>query len=258
MAHRVGNLFLPAPSPPFGPTRPDEQNTAALDPALTVLGAFFKALIERYCGDAWAAIAPGEPVVRKLVVGHDPEDLDFSDNDTPLLAVWRENETGANRLTDANGQQSTQVNVMWVPAPADEQKLAARTPFYNVFTKAMLLAYANERDPCWIRRGDESSEAARAYGSPVMRHAGIDGWSYSGTRREQLVIAVAGQQYAFPGYLAAWTILESTENDPTAFGSTIDGVRIGSERTAIHIDITDKAGDGALIRQSALVPPDDP
>jgi hypothetical protein len=91
MSHRVGALLLPAPPPPFGPSRPDEPNTAALDPALSILGQFFHALLEYYCGPAWDSIAPGEPIVRVLSVGFDPEDLDFSPESTrPLLALWRD------------------------------------------------------------------------------------------------------------------------------------------------------------------------
>lgn len=251
MSHRVGALLMPVPPPSFGPTRPGESNTASLDPALSILGAFFKAMLEHYAGQAWAAIAPKEPVVRVLSAGHDPEDIDFSDNDTPLLALWRDGATTPTRLDDGNAQQSSQVSVLWVAAPADEQKLAARSPFFNAFSKAMLLAYQNERDPCWIRRGEETNVISRTYGSYVWGLAGIDGWSYLGTERTELMVQTGGQSQPFPGYLARWTILESTDNDPEAFCSTIAGERVGSEETVIRFDVTD--GDD-LVRQSAKVP----
>jgi hypothetical protein len=261
VAHRVGNLLLPAPAPPFGPLRPDDTNTAILDPALNVLGAFFRALIEHHCAEAWSNIAPGEPLVRTLFVGYDPEELDFSgESDTPCLALWRENEGAATRLADGVAQKSTEVHVMWIAPPANEQVMAARSPFYNALSNAFLLAYANQRDPCWVRHGDEANHAARTYGSYVWGHAGIDGWTYAGLQRDPIAVP-AGEgvrPHLYPAYLARWTILESTENDPAAFGSTIAGTRIGTERTAIRFDVTDMAGDDALVRQSALVPPDDP
>ena len=256
MAHKVGALLLPVPPPGFGPTRPDEQNTSALDPALSVLGAFFKALIEHYCGPAWRSIAPGEPIVKTLVVGHDPTAWDFVGEETPTLAVWREDENQPTKL-DGHAQRSTPVHLLWILPPADDQKMAARAPFFNILSAALLQAFENERDPCWVRRGDEGNDAARTYGSPVLRYAGIDGWNYSGLRREAFVVPIGdGDPQIFTSYLSVWTILESTENDPAAFGSTIDGVRVGSELTAIRFNVTDMAGDGALVRQSALVPPD--
>ncbi len=63
------------------------------------------------------------------------------------------------------------------------------------------------------------------------------------------------------GYLATWTILESTETDPTAFESTIAGVRVGVgvDSMSVHINLTDRDPDDvdALVRQSALFPADD-
>jgi hypothetical protein len=262
MSHRVGALLMPAPPPPFGPVAPGDV-TPVIDPALETLGAFFRAMIEHYCGDAWASIAPGEPIVRKLSIGHDPEEFDFQDGDTPLLALWRESEGTPHRLTDGNAQGTSTVHVLWVMAPADEQKLAARSPFFNLVNKAMLLALANERDPCWIKAGRESNPVDRTYGSYVWGYAGIDGWDYAGLRRVPIKVPIGGQHQDFASYLATWTIRESTDNDPAAFGSTIGGVRVGTEPTSIRFDLTDRApvdenDTGVLVRQSADIdfPPD--
>lgn len=255
MSHRVGALLLPVPPPAFGPTLPNDSGVAPiLDPALDILGQFFRALLEHHCGEAWANIAPGEPVVRVLSIGHDPEEFDFSDQMTPLLALWREGDGQPTRLDDSNGQSQTTVNVMWVAAPADEQKLAARSPFFNAFTKVMLLAFANERDPAWIKAGEEDNVIARFYGSYVWGHAGIDGWNYGGTRRVPLVAQTGDESQRFPSYLATWTILESSLNDPEAWGSTIDGVRVGTTDTQIQFDLKSDSEDDALTLQSALIP----
>lgn len=250
---------MPAPPPPFGPAQPDDPNAQALDPALSILGQFFRAMLEFYAGEAWANIAPGEPVVRKLSVGFDPEHLDFQDGDTPLLALWRDKDGAPTRFDDGNVQSATTIHVLWVAAPADEQKLAARSPFFVAFQNVMKLAFQNERDPCFIARGEESNVISRTYGSYVWGLAGIDGWHYTSTERVPVMVPTGGQREDFPAYLSTWTILESTSTDPAAFGSTINSVRVGTERTSFRFDLTDGvAGDDVLIRQSALVPPDDP
>lgn len=252
-------MLLPVPAPPFGTTQPDERNSQALDPALNTLGAFFKALLEHYCDAAWSAIAPAEPIVRVLSVGHDPEDLDFHDGMLPLLALWREHDGQPVRLQDGNTQAPSIVNVLWVAPAADEQKLAARSPFFNVFCKVMQHAFQQERDPCWIKPGEEDDVVARTYGSYVWGHAGIDNWNYSGTRRVPVVIPTARERETYPGFLALWTIQESTTSDPAAYGSTIDGVRVGTGDTSVFFNLPDRDPDDpdALIRQSALVPADD-
>lgn len=260
MSHRVGALLMPVPPPGFGPCLPNEPDVApVLDPALDVLGQFFRALLEFYCGEAWRSIAPGEPVVRVLSIGHDPEELDFHDAMVPLLALWREHDGVPVRLTDGNAQSASLVHVMWVAAPADEQKLAARSPFFNAFQKAMLLAYKQERDPCWVNVGEETNAVSRTYGSYVWGLAGIDGWTYGGSKRVPLVVQVGnGDPQTFPGYLATWTILESAEADPAAYGSTVAGVRVGTSVTSVDFNLTDRtpteADPTVFIRQHARVP----
>jgi hypothetical protein len=251
---------MPAPPPAFGPVAPGDV-APVIDPALETLGCFFRAMLEHYCGEAWANIAPSEPIVRRLIVGHDPEELDFHDSMTPLLALWREQEGANARLSDGHAQSAAMVSVLWVMAPADEQKLAARSPFFNLVNKTMLLALENERDPCWIKFGEESDVVARTYGSYVWGHAGIDGWSYGGLRRVPVQVPAGDGVQTFGAYLATWTIQESSTNDPAAFGSTINGVRVGNEPTEIGIDLTDRTATDSdpevLTRMSALVPADD-
>lgn len=257
--HRVGALLFPAAPPPFGPVAPGDV-TPVIDPALETLGAFFRAMLERYCGEAWRSLAPGEPLVRKLSIGHDPEQVDFCENDTPLLALWRNAEGKPTRLTDHNAQSNTTVSVLWVMAPADEQKLAARSPFFNLVHKTFLLALAQERDPCWIKAGQEANPIDRTYGSYVWGYAGIDGWDYAGLQRVAVQVPTGDGSQTYGSYLATWTIQESSEADPTAYGTTISGVRVGSEPTAVAIDLTDRtateADPAVLTRMSALVPPD--
>lgn len=265
MSSKVGALLLPVPPPAFGPVLPNDPAVAPIqDPALDVLAQFFRAMLEHYCGDAWNSVAPGEPLVRMLSVGHDPEELDFHDGMTPLLALWRDGEGIPVRLADGAVQSGTQIHVLWVGAPADEQKLAARSPFFLAFTAAMKTAFRQERDPCWVRPEDVNSDTARAYGSYVWGLAGIDGWNYGGTRRMPVVVPTAGEPQRFTGYLATWTILESTETDPALWGSTIAGTRVGVTPTEIYFEETDQPRDplvadpAVLTRQSALIPADDP
>ena len=256
MGHRVGALFLPAPPAPFAPTEPSLENTAPMDPALAVLGAFFRAMLEHYGTPLWDTIGGGEPIVRHLSVGHDPEDLDFSDAMLPQLALWREKDGKPTRLTEGNVQQQTLVRVLWVLPPAVEQVFAARSPFFNPFTKIMALAFQNGRDPAWIKAGEEENVVARTYGSYVWGHAGLDGWSYDGS--ERVPVQVAGVEQPYSGYLASWTILESGETDPAAFESTMDGVRVGTIASSVDLKLTDRtlteADPEVFVRQHARVP----
>lgn len=267
MSHRVGALLMPAPAPRFGPASPDENVDETLDPAVAILGAFFKAVLERYCGSAWDSLAPKEPIVRVLKTGHNPEDLDFSPSMLPLLAVWREHDGTPQRHDDANVQAPSSINVLWVAPPGNDQKLAARSPFFNAFVKAMQTAYQRciegQGDPCYIRRGEEDNVVSRTYGSYVWGLAGIDSWSYLGTKRAPVQVGVGeGQKpQTYTGYLASWTILESTSTDPSQLGSTINGVRVGVEPTSIQFDLIDRApvdesDTDLVVRQSGYVPPD--
>jgi len=244
---------MPLPAPPFAPTQPDQANSAALDPALDVLGAFFKAMLEHYCGEAWSSVAPGEPIVRVLSTGHDPEELDFSDAQLPQLALWRESDGNPHRLADGNVQSASAIHVLWVAAPADEQRLAARSPFFLGFVNVMKTAFQQERDPCWVRDADVNDVVSRTYGSYVFGLAGIDNWTYDGARRVPVHVANGSGNDLFQGYLASWTILESTSTSPSQWGSTINGTRVGNEAAEIYFDLTDDP-TGSLVRQSALIP----
>jgi hypothetical protein len=115
---------------------------------------------------------------------------------------------------------------------------------------------------CWIKPGEQDNVVARTYGSYVWGHAGIDGWNYGGTKRVPVVIAAAGEQYQYAGYLATWTIQESTSTDGSAFGSTINGQRVGVEPTSLLLNLTtstDVTEDDPppLVVQQALIGPGD-
>lgn len=237
-----------------------------LDPAVGIMGAYLKAIFEHYCGPAWARIAPKQPVVATLATGRDPEEVAFSPTMLPLLAVWREHDGTPQRHDDGCVQAPSAISVLWVAPPGDDQRLATRSPFFNTFVKAMQIAYQRcvegQGDPCYVRPEDEGDAASRTYGSYVWGLAGIDSWTYNGTKRTPVQVGAGeGQQpQKYVGYLASWTILESTQTDPALLGSTINGVRVGTEPTSIRFDVTDRApvdenDTDYLVRQSGLVPP---
>lgn len=254
---------MPAPPPAFGQAQPDQQNSETMDPALQTLGEFFRAMLERYVGPAWANVAPSEDVVKTLKAGFDPEELDFVADETPTLALWRDGAVSPSKIADGYAQGVATIQVLWIAPPTDDQRMAARSPLFNAFDKTFLLALANERDPCWIKVGEEQDVTSRAYGSYVWGHAGIDSWSYGGLRKVPVVVPAGGDTQEFVGYLATWTITESTHVDPSQWGSTIDGERVGVEPTEIRFDETDRApvdddDHDYLVRQSALIPAETP
>lgn len=145
MAHQVGALVLPSPA---------AGTTESLgDPGLDVLGAYFERILETYLSVAWIAAAPAEPVVRVLAKDN-PEERDFSENDLPLLCVWRQEVTGPNRSAESFDESVETLHILWVPAPTTQIKGVRRSPFFNAFKDAIRLAVLHHRDPSYVHAVD--------------------------------------------------------------------------------------------------------
>lgn len=250
MAHSLGALLLPAPPA-------DSSSDSVGDPALDILGDFFKAVIEHHLADVWSDCAPNEPIVRKLE-RHDPEEWDFSVKDTPVLCVWREADANPNQLADCYQETQSQIRILWVLPPTDRFKNAKRSAFFSAFDKAINLAVFHERDRSYVHPSQSASSdasaavkaEAAAYGSDIFPLAGIDWWRLQGAVQRVPVDINGGgaQPFRFNGYLATLLIGESSVTDPTAFGT---------EPTAMHMHITTGGAD-PLVTQTALVPVPEP
>lgn len=236
MAHSVGALLLPAPAPAAA-------TDSLTDPALDILGDYFRAVLTAWLSTAWLARAPGETVVRTLEK-HDPEELDFSVNKLPMLCLWRERETEAVKVADAYDESESELNILWVLPPAPQTKDSRRYPFFNGFASAIKLAVKLGRHPSYVHASEAADAGAIAYGSDVLKLAAIDRWRRGAILRTQ--VTVEGLNRPLMGYLATVLLTESTVMDPS-----VNGV----EPTVIYGDITD-GQDPAFVRQSFLIPPD--
>lgn len=234
----VGALVLPAPVPATGTSG---------DPALDIVGAYLRAVLQTFLATKWASLAPNEPVVRTLNF-HDPEELDFRERDLPLLVLWKERALGdePRRIADGWTESHKTVHVLWIPPPTTQTRGSTRFPFFNDFASVIEWAVHHERHPSYVHASEVADPAAIAYGSDVLALARIDQWIYRGTQRAPVEVGTGTGALSYPAYLATLTVVESTLVDNTAWGT---------EPTVIQFDLT-TGDDDPFTTQSALVPPD--
>lgn len=161
---------------------------AVTDPCLDILAESFTAILESNAGAAWAAVSPGEPLVRKTLK-HDPV-VDFNPNDLPALYVYRDDERRPRRETLADLSFQSTIFVRYVHAPTSSSPVRGkRDPIFNAFNCLGQLVY-QDRDPAWKHPSEELDpdevgitarekvvrQACAAYGSSIQDHAGIDYW----------------------------------------------------------------------------------
>lgn len=205
MAHKVGALVLPAPSPAPG------QSLA--DPALDILVEYFQVALETWLGEAWKSVAPKEPICKK-VSKHDPEDCDFFEGDLPLLSVWRSGDATNSRLADAYQESITQLRVLWVPPPTTTAKKVVRYNFLNGFSKAINEAVTLSRIPQYVHSSEVGDAAAECYGSDIEDLCGIDVWRVQSVAPVPVDVPRGdGGVYTYPGYLATIQLTETNETD---------------------------------------------
>lgn len=234
MAHSVGALLLPAPAP-------EAETDALTDPAVDIIADYLEAVMTTWLATAWAARGAGETVVR-TVYKHDPEEIDFATQNLPILCLWREREAEAIQIADAYDEGESQLNVLWILPPAPQTKDSKRFSFFNGFSAAIKMAVKLGRHPAYVHADEAGEPGPEAYGSDVLKLAGLDRW-----RRGQIIrtpVNVEGMQRPFMGYLATILLTETTHRDNTAdgvFPSVIEG------------DITDGL-EPELVRQSFRSP----
>src|SRR5688572_28412418 len=151
MAHAFGLLPLPTTAPAVG--------TTAGDPALDKLRDFFAAVLNAYGQTAWSAVAPTQQVVA-FKFSRKPEEGNFVDRQLPAIFLWRERRV-RQRLADEFITATTQLVLLWVPEPAEQEKNASRWPFAaNAIYDVIVAAVHLERHTGWIDSGDTDPLAA--------------------------------------------------------------------------------------------------
>jgi hypothetical protein len=248
MAHEFGLLPLPAVEPT---PDPDVEPEAVTDHALSRLGEFLQAVLVEYIGDAWDLVAKNEPIVREVKT-HDPKDYDFRHNDLPALYLWREEETESNDGDDLLVGTS-QIVVLWVYPPQTQFKGALRQNIFNGFSKAVATAIRNEKDPCWVRDGDEDP-AAEMLGSSIALNCGFASIFVDKIQRATLIVnTVAGTDARYPAIQTTLRVREVLRTDPIQQGYV--PAAIDMKFTTAEEDIEDALVIGEFIRP---VPPPGP
>lgn len=239
MAHRVGALHLSSPAVA-------SEDNAPGDPALDVIGAFLAQVLTTWLSTLWLSVAPGEPVVR-TVIKDNPEEREFNVNDLPALYLWRDEDLTV-QLADGIDETTTQLNVLWVPPPSQQIIGSRRSAFFAAISKALSVAILHEREPSWVHPSDSAlpvndpiRQAAEAYGSDVIEHAGLADWRPGRFRRVPLDIGEA----IHPGYIATIPIVEwsTTDNTNEAWGVY---------PTQLALDITSGGSDPVLLQQALV------
>jgi hypothetical protein len=208
MADTLGLLTLPAPAP---------VGTAAVgDPALSTLGAFLQAALNRLLAPAWATVCPGRDPV-EFVYCHDPQTL-FDEERLPALYMWRRS-WDPEQADDGRIKRTSLIAIWWITEPGSSELLAKRDPIMNAADAAIALALRRGRDPSWIVAGDTDPMAA-TMGSLLVAQAGFDE-VHSGPStplgRTLSFQDSDGREVSIPGLITTITVVESLELD-TTFG----------------------------------------
>jgi hypothetical protein len=173
MSDRYGLLRLPMLAEEVG----DPRTTAVGDPALDVLADFLKASINYDTKVGWAVIHPGivKPATEPLPVvhthTHNPDDLDFRENELPALFVYRVEHPITSAFTQDWDKEVSRIAALWVPPSATYEQATIREPFRNAVAKSIHRSLRRRRNRGWVVPGDTDPKAAD-YGSLLSSRLG--------------------------------------------------------------------------------------
>jgi hypothetical protein len=163
MSDEFGAVELPIPVP--------VDTEPVTDPGIAIFGAYLKAMLVFYAGDAWAVRAPSEPLVKTLLFC-DPEEAEFIETDLPALYLWRQ-EIDTVYLAEQHTANRSKISALWVPPPKlSGYRWAERAPIISGIAKAFTAALDLDRHPAWVLAGDPDPLAA-TLGSVWLRMTGF-------------------------------------------------------------------------------------
>lgn len=238
MGHTVGSMLLPVPVPAT-------ETESIGDPAIDLVAEFFETTLKHWLKDAWGSKAPGEPIIR-TVIKHDPEETAFAAKDLPTLCLWRDEDDEPSKYTDTSHEVSGMLRILWVAPPTTQGRQGNRHPFFVSFKNCIYTAIHEERDPSWVKAGDESDEAA-VYGTNIVRAAKFDRWDMISVKRVPVVVPSGATTQQFVGYLATLRIWETTSTDPEVYA--VSPFQLDAQLTTV-----DDEDDPALERFRFVVP----
>lgn len=162
MTDTYGAIDLPAAAGEFG--------QGYVDPVLSAIGGYLKAVLPVKLGSSWASVAPGEKLISH-VFHVKPQEALVNASQLPGLFVWRGPFT-QNREGDDYLLTRTQLGLMWLLWWDQPIKREKRLPFVGAVVAAIHSALARGRDPAWVVAGD-TTEGAATRGSVLMQQAGL-------------------------------------------------------------------------------------
>ncbi len=176
-----GLLTLPAPAPTVA--------TASLtDPALDLILAFCKAVLNADLGDAWEARCKADPLPVVFTFPHDPDIEDFNSNELPALYMWRSDDAGTfSRISQDLVVDEGGFSALWVPPPATFENRQERAGIRNGLKKSLTAAFGQGRHPAWVVAGDTYHEP-EDYGSVLLFHTKFMRLRFGACRAHKLVI----------------------------------------------------------------------
>lgn len=233
MADVFGGLTLPAPAP--------LQGEAVTDPLLGHLGAFLRASLTADLKVAWAAVAPREPMVRRVLL-HNPEKCDVTDKDFPSLYVWRSKTTPVSLSDDVVSDEAS-IRVLWPFAPTNALTLSSQLPIFNGIVKSVRRSLLLGRHPAWIVAGDTDPQAPTR-GSLLWKYTGIANVRIEKADPDEDIVVErlsnVGKLNAYPAIIIDIEVTETLSLDPLQPGVvptalTADVDHINSEDSDLRV-----------------------
>jgi hypothetical protein len=177
----------------------DPELESLADPARAHVLAFCKAVIEYECEEAWLALCPNEPIVRRTR-NHNPQQEDFSDNDLPALFAWR-GDLKPQYFQDEHWGDESNIELLWVFPPTPILNESSRRSIAVGLSRALHKAFGplNGRHPSWVVSGDTDPFAA-TYGSSLITHGSFVSIDMDGSvRSADMMVEIAGRKVEYSG-----------------------------------------------------------
>lgn len=146
-----------------------------LDPALAVLADWLAVFLveDDNIGQAWRQVRLQESNrAVKTIWLHNPTEIEFNDNDTPSLYLWRQS-AEEKRDWDDGFREYTVVKGLWVFPTAMQSLHIRRVNFPSILGKAIRVGIERGRTPSWKQPNDSDPHTA-AEGSLFWTYMGFD------------------------------------------------------------------------------------
>lgn len=235
------DLYGSAPLPVAAPAAPTD---ALSDPALNAVLRWALAILNFECGAAWAAVAPGETLVRKTRA-HRPERNDFgSVNELPALFCYSDN-SRFQRYADALFGRDRTISLLWVFSPSDQFAAAERSGILAGLGAALHKAVEMSlgRHPGWVDTGDTDPHAAR-FGSSILNRTGFERLTFVESRYASIDLELPKGKASFDAVHFEFSAREYFHQGPLA-----------ESGSSIHLTINQNPSAPAFVQVTDCEPP---